>query len=298
MRGTLHLVAAREYPLYFSAFSLYKHFRANSWLKYHGITMAELDTLLAGLPEILTDQRMTRQQLADAIAAKMNAPHLRDMLLSGWGMLLKPASFQGLLCYGPNEGQNVTFVSPEKWLGGWSRLKPEDAWMEIARRFLRVYGPATQDEMSRWYGVPPAQVKKTFKALGDELIQVDVEGWKASALASAITSALDQPAHGAQTVCLLPHFDPYTVAVAKHASYLMPKAKLPQVYRSQGWIVPVALANGRIVGTWEQETRGKRLSLKFQMFGTPEGWVKTGIEAEAERLANFGNFQLQALDMQ
>jgi len=105
MRGTLHLVAAREYPLYFSAFSLYKHFRANSWLKYHGITQAELDTLLAGLPEILTDQPMTREQLADAIAAKLNAPHLRELLLSGWGALLKPASFQGFYATDQTRGK-------------------------------------------------------------------------------------------------------------------------------------------------------------------------------------------------
>jgi len=126
---------------------------------------------------------------------------------------------------------------------------------------------------------------------------VDVEGWKASALASAITSALDQPARAAQTVCLLPHFDPYTLSVAKHGSYLMPKAKLSQVYRSQGWIVPVVLANGRIVGTWEQETRGKKMSLKFQMFGPPDGWVKTGIETEAERMATFVGAQIEAIKM-
>jgi hypothetical protein len=52
---------------------------------------------------------MTREQLADGIAKRADNPNLRGVLLSGWGALLKPSAFRGDLCFGPNQGQNVTF---------------------------------------------------------------------------------------------------------------------------------------------------------------------------------------------
>jgi hypothetical protein len=117
MRGTLHLLAADDFALYIAAFSTLSHYRRPSWLKYFGVTAEELEALIKGVRSTLHDSGLTRERLAEAIARRLRRPELREKLLSGWGSLLKPAAFQGHLCFGPNEGQKVTFVRPEKWLG-------------------------------------------------------------------------------------------------------------------------------------------------------------------------------------
>lgn len=285
MRGTLHLLPASDFPTYAAALSAFKHFRRGSWLKYHGVTIAELEAILDAVPATLNGVGMTREQLADALAVRTNTPKLRDLLLSGWGMLLKPTAFQGSLCFGPNQGQNVTFVQPRHWLGDWTPLDSQQALQTIVRRYLTAYGPSTSDEFSRWWGLEPANVKKLFKSLGDELVEVSVDGWKAWALASTLDTLNTLPAP--RTIRLLPYFDPYTVAMSHQTHYLMAEEHKSRVYRAQGWIFPVVLADGKIVGIWDQKPKRAQTLVTIEPFAPFSTEIQQGVEAETQRLGTF-----------
>lgn len=285
MRGTLHLLTAREFPSYVAALSTLRHFRRGSWLKYHGVTLAELDALMEGVRATLTDSGIPREQLANAIADKMQTPKLRDLLLSGWGALLKPVAFRGDLCFGPNQGQNITFVRPDKWLGEWPPVAPEDALKDIARRYLTAYGPATMDEFARWLGLEPGDARKIYRSLGDEIVEVQVESLKGWALTSTVSHI--QSLGAPDAVRLLPHFDLYTVALARQSQFLLPEAYKARVYRQQGWISPVILVDGRMEGVWEQDKQRSQIVVKVELFNPPTARIRQGIEAEAQRLGDF-----------
>jgi hypothetical protein len=285
LRGTLHLLTADDFPLFIAALSTLKHFRRPSWQKYFGVTLDELEALMEGVRTTLHDTGITREQLAEAVATQTKLPKLRELLRSGWGMLLKPAAFQGYLCFGPSEGQNVTFVQPSAWLGEWKPIDPQAALQEVARRFLTTYGPATVDEFARWFGLEPSAAKRVFRALGDEIAAVEVENWKAQALVSTIDQM--QKLKTPQTVSLLPHFDPYTLAVARHSQYLLSEEHKGRVYRPQGWISPVVLVNGRIEGVWEYEKQRSKVVVTVGLFETSKQVMKQDIEVEAARLNSF-----------
>src|SRR5260370_569405 len=137
LRGTLHLVRVEDFPNVIATLDTYvaPWYRSAPWLKYHGITQAEQDAINDAIRDTLTDTPMTREQLADGIAQRTGSNHLRDLLLSGWGSLLKPAAMRGDLCFGPSQGQNVTFVRPSNWIGKWKPADPARASQEMARRF-------------------------------------------------------------------------------------------------------------------------------------------------------------------
>ncbi len=285
MRGTLHLITASDFPLYVGALSTLRHFRRASWLKYHQVTLEEVEAIIEGVKETLNDTPITREQLAEALAERTRKPHLRDLLESGWGALLKPAAFQGYLCYGPSEGQNITFVAPYKWIGEWEPVEPEAAKEEITRRYLTAYGPATVADFSRWLGLPDSKVKQTPRALGDEGELVDVEGWEAWALHSTVNEIQRlKPVH---SVRLLPYFDPYVVAMYRHSDLLLPEEHKRRVYRPQGWIYPAVLVDGRMEGVWEYDQQSEQMKISVEMFKPPTERVKEKIAVEAIRLGGF-----------
>ncbi len=293
MRGTLHLLAAREFPLYVAALSTFKHYRRPSWLKYHGVTLAELDTIIEAVRTTLAGSGTTREQLADAIAERAHEPKLRELLRSGWGALLKPAAFQGYLCFGPSQGQQVTFVRPDQWIGAWHPVEPEQALQEIARRYLAAYGPATVDDFARWWGMEPSDAKRLFRSLADDVEAVDVEGWKASMLAVAIEQM--QVLQAPRSVRLLPHFDPYVVALARQCQYLLPAEHKGRVYRPQGWISPVVLVDGRMAGVWDYDRQRSQIVVNVDMFAPPTDEVRQDIAAEAQRLGSFLGADVQVV---
>jgi len=289
LRGTLHLMATDDYPVYIAALSTLKHFRRGSWLKYHDLTANELDAMMTAIPQVLGDTGIPREALAEAIAQQAGAPKLKDKLLSGWAALLKPSSFRGDLCFGPNIGQNITFVSSRAWLGTWESPESNVAFAEIVRRYLSVYGPSTHDEFARWFGFEPSDAKRAFQTIAQEVVSVDVEGWKALALSATLPDIQASAPTG--VVRLLPYFDVYTIAVAPHVDALMSPQHKALVYRPQGWISPVVVVDGRIVAVWEYETKKVKLTVKISLFEALTEAQQAALESEAQNLGWFFNLE-------
>lgn len=277
MRGTLHLMPAGELPMWCAAGSTRQLYWHPAWLRDHGVGATELKAIMEAVPEALDGQRLTREQLADAISRITKRAHLKEVLRLGWGLFLKPSAFAGHLCFGPNEGPNVTFVRPDQWVPGWKEVSVEVALEEVTRRYLRAFGPAKREELAGWWGGPGPQARQMLASLGDEIEEVQVEGWRGWMLAGDARRAAALPA--VESVRLLGNFDPLTLLSAKYAGYeLRPEHKV-QVYRKAGWVSPVLLVDGIIRGVWALDKSGR--TIQVVPFNPPTARVKAGIAVEA-----------------
>ena len=158
----------------------------------------------------------------------------------------------------------------------------------MTRRHLGAFGPASRAELALWWGVQPAQGGRMLKALGDEVVELDVEGTAGWMLRDdAGEAAAEDGAGTARLVRLLPGFDMWVIGAARDAAALLDPAEKKRVYRNQGWISPVLLVGGRMEGVWKHERKGKRLLVTIEPFGKLPNWARSNAEAEAERLAAF-----------
>ena len=276
MRGTLHLLPAREFGLWSAALAHRTGWRSRPWLKYFGVTIEEMQAWIDALAAGLDADGKTREEVA-ALAP----PRLRREVLRGWGTLLKPAAYEGVLVFGPSRGRNVTFVHPREWLGSGERPDGEEALRELMRRFLRAYGPATHEDFARWWGEGTAsRARRILESLGEEVVRVEAEGRAAWILAEdePLLRSLDPP----RSVHLLPNFDVYTLHYRPREAFL-PPGTYDRVYRQAGWISPVILYDGAVAGVWE---RKKRI-LRVELFVRETKRLRAGIERETRRLAEF-----------
>jgi len=288
MRGTLHLLPARELGLWVAALGarLAERQRAPGVLNRIGVTPAQADAISAAIPEALHGRELTREALAQAVARIAGEPGLADAVLGQYGdQLLKTAAFRGELCFAPKEGARVRFTLPATWLGPWEEHEEEAAVRELARRYLRAYGPSTAGDVGKWTGTTAAVGKGWLAALGDEATEVEVEGERLVALAPEVEEAQRARPEGA--VRLLPGYDAFTAGTAKRAEAVIPERHRGAVWQSAGRLLPVLVADGRILGTWRHAREGARLAVRIAPFGAVGAEVKAGAEAEAQRLAAF-----------
>jgi DNA glycosylase AlkZ-like len=286
MRGTLHLFAADDLPLWVAALQTRVAYRKPYWQRGFKVTLAQMEALMEAVSQALDGRVLTREEL-DTEVARLTDGSLAGRLRSGWGELLKPAAYEGRLCFGPPRGRHVTFARPDQWVPGWRPWKgsPEEAVEEVARRYLHVYGPASHEHFAAWWGIDAAEGRRVFARLGDELVELDLDGERVQAVAAdldGIEAAGSPPPH----VRLLGHFDPFEVGV-RPRSLFVPDAFYDRVYLKAGWMAPVVLVAGRAVGTWAAEKQGRRTVVTaspFEKFGRT---TQTGIRREAERLAPF-----------
>ncbi len=288
MRGTLHLLAARELPLYVAARD-WQH--TASWSNYFAefglTTSAQQEAFLSAIPHVLEQGPLTRPQLADAVAKHTGMAQVRDFILSSsWGSPLKPSAYRGELCFGPGQGKTVTFLNPRVWIEEWQLIEPQRALQELARRYLQAYGPATADDFRFWWRCGKTLANTLFHSLAEEVEEVEVEGWRAFALRA--TLPLIQSAEPVEAVHLLPLFDAYTIgAPPRGCEPLLAAAYKSQVFNQQGWAFAVVLVNGSIQGVWRSSIRRSQTVVKVNLFCSSTAAIRTRIEAEAQRLSHF-----------
>ena len=106
-------------------------------------------------------------------------------------------------------------------------MDSDEALQEVVRRYLAAYGPASRDEVARWWSTSPAKAGKLLDAIGAE--PVDVEGTE--------LRALPEPEAGkpAKVVRLLPAFDQWVVGATRQIEQFVPAGvDRKQIYRASG----------------------------------------------------------------
>lgn len=264
MRGTLHLMPADVLPSYLALLAAARTWERGSWQR----TFADaptMDQLAELVPAVLDGPPLSREELVTAVTDRTRNGELAERLRSGWSTLLKPLSWQGLLCQGPPDGNRVTFTRPDRCVPGWPGLPdPDTAASTVLRAYLGAHGPATPEAFDRWLlrGTSRrADLARWFAALGSDVVEVDVEGRRSYLLAEhADLLATVRPAHD---VHLLPAFDQFVLGPGTDDPAVVPAAHRGQVSRAGGLIAPVLLIGGRVSGTWEWQ-HGEIVVTPFQ----------------------------------
>lgn len=280
MRSTLHLLPTEEYGRWLHAFSGYALFHRPSWLEYYGVTPARLDLITEAIGQATRGRMITREQLANEVVRITGLAEVREKLLQSWGSLLKPASYRGYLCFGPNKGQTKQFthsgIDPD----------PEDADRFVARKYFAAYGPATIGDFARWSQFGGRRARELIAAMGDELAEIDIEGTSALILRKDLREAAR--AEPMKTVRLLPAFDQYVFAAGLRSNRVLPSAgHHSRVYKTQGWFAPVLLVDGRMEGVWNFVRKSNGIEITIEPFGKTPARVRRDAEEEAERIADY-----------
>jgi hypothetical protein len=268
-RGTLHIHPADELGLWTAA-----RRAVVGKADYVEEEPAIVPAVVAAIGEALAGTMLTREELADAVAAQVG-PGPREKLASGWGYYLGDAADAGVLCFGPPSGSKVTFVHPSDWLGPQQEWAPRDALREVACRYVETYGPVGHRQFREWFtsrSFTPADAKALF----DELDTPEPE-----------------PAPpGEQSVRLLPEYDVYVMGF-RERDQLVPPAVREQVAahgkgRYEGPAgTPFLLIDGVCAGIWSRKKRARRIELTITPARKLTRAERAGVEAEAERIGAF-----------
>jgi uncharacterized protein YcaQ len=287
MRGTLHLLPAAELGLWLAALGTI----TNRGMTGH----PEIDALAEAVGRALDGRLLTREELARTVERLSGRPEFGTWVRFSWGSYLKAASFRGQLCFAASERGRVQFTTPTTWLPGpLATPDPAEALRAVTRRFMQAYAPATAADLALWWGgFGPARGRRMLAALGAEAVEVALEGDRAWVLAQDV-AALTHTEPG-NVAHLLPAFDPWVVGAARTNPALLDPEHKARVYRPQGWISPVVLMNGRMVGVWRQTRQGRRVTVGIEPFAPLPAWAKAQVTGEAARLAAFlgGDLALQ-----
>jgi len=155
------------------------------------------------------------------------------------------------------------------------RRKPAD----LARAYVHFYGPAEVKGFTDWARLAPAQGRRIWGEVADELEEVEWKGGKGW-IATAGRKALDSPPQAAGTR-LIPPRDPYLQQADRET--LVPdtavRKRLFRAVASPGAV----LRGGALAGTWKAKAgRGGRLEFEVERVAPLD---RDQLERECSRMA-------------
>jgi hypothetical protein len=296
LRGTVHLFPAEELPMWTAALRANQPPEGGDAPERAGISPDQLDEVVAAIGDALDGRCLSRQQLGDELAARLGPWLLEEAFAAfggawpRWWTAIGAAAVRGVLCFGPNQGNRVTFVRSDQWVAGWHRVDGGAALAEVFRRFVAAYGPVSPRDFAPWFRMKPEAALELARSLGDELEEVDVEGYR-GLLPAGDGHGGELPADG--SVLLLPSFDcfvrggyPRDVLVPPaSAERALEGATRPRSGRADlAGPLPVLLVDGVVVGIWERRRSGKRFDLRVEPFVPLSAGQRTAVEAQAARV--------------
>jgi hypothetical protein len=296
MRGTLHFVAA-------------EHVR---WM-----------LALLAPRQLATDGRRQQQLELDASLLERCGRLFRDALQGGGRLtrrdmmrLLEDAQISttgqrgyhilwylaqtGLICLGPMQGSEQTFVLLEEWAPASPPLSREAALATLARCYFASHGPATIDDFAGWSGLTRADARAGLESAQPDLVSERKDGKDYWLAQDALDHQLDRDGHDTAGVYLLPGFDEYllgykdrgAVLAAEHANNVCPGGN--------GVFFPMIVLGGQVVGTWKRAikrtAKGSGVALTLSPFAQL-GASHKSISSAARRFSDFLELPLTAIEV-
>ncbi len=233
----------------------------------HLVTREDAPWLVALLgPRFIAMQRGRRHQLGltDELL-KQALPIVRDTVPATRAEIAHAVRKRGLdLAEGQAEAHLVAVAAMSglihRTATGYAALPqvataPEDPLAELARRYVTGYGPATPDDFAAWSGLALTEARKAFAQKQQPVVE-----------------AKPLP------VRLLGHFDPWLLGY-KDRSFTLDPQHAKHIQRGGGFLRPVIVADGEVVGTWSRDRKGNII---------PEPFGKLpDLSAEIDDLATF-----------
>jgi hypothetical protein len=226
--------------------------------RFNDYLVSARDRAVFTLGRLPQDARTKAQETASQLSTFLNGRRM-PFGQAGRAMGVPPNSLRYAALTGTIHLHWDGARQPVVWTVSAPKTDPRGARLELARRYLHIFGPTTPEAFARWAGLSAKEARATIAALTGELTPVRTPVGAAWILAKDEATFRAPRPHGVG-VRFLPSGDAYYLVWGADRALLVPEAKR----RAALWTTRVwpgaMLIDGEIVGTWRRTGRTVTIS--------------------------------------
>jgi len=261
MRGTLHLVTARDYPVFFAALR-----DMPTWYQPHHVEHAL--KAVAGARRLAP---LTQRDMLDHLEHEHG--HADELERRRIGHALRRHAHllhaQESSLWSGRPGRLLFHAHPEPDV-----MDSGAARAELVGRYLAAFGPAARADVAEWSGLRVGEVADVLETLEPLRHFRDESGRELLDVRRAPLPPADTPA----PVRLVPRFDNLILSHKDRTRVIADEHRGAVI--EGGWVKATVLVDGFVAGTWDVEDTRVRL----EPFAPWPRAVKREVEDEAVRL--------------
>lgn len=198
----------------------------------------------------------------------------------------------GLICLGPMQGNEQTFVLLDEWVPSAPKLAHDEALAKLAGCYFAGHGPATVADFAHWAGLTLADARAGLESAQPSLVSEQHDG-KAYWLAH---DAPEPVPHDASSMYLLAGFDEYLLGYKDRGDVLPPEHAGKVVPGGNGIFFPIVVVDGQVVGTWKRSVKKHAVVFTLNPF-TRLAVSNERIAEAAQRFSDFVGLPLASIEV-
>jgi Winged helix DNA-binding domain len=278
MRETIHMIPTEDTTWWLPVFEPAMERWTRRRLGQLGMPAGLEDRALSVIARILErDGPLTRSEIAERLERERIELNTNTRL-----HVMRLAVVSGIACLGPDRGKTTCLVRREDWLGRQRPVDRRKALAELARVYLDAFGPATDRDFAYWSGLPLRDVRAGLEAISKEIEEVPVGAQPMLTLRGRLPR-LPRPGQ----VRMLGNFDTYLLGWKDRDFSVSGEHAIHVKAGGGGWIRPVIVEDGIVVGGWRSSRKGGRVEITLNLPKRELDRLRPKIEAEIQDLARF-----------
>ena len=281
MRGTLHLVSARDFYAYAVATQDLQRGAWNRLQVGRGVDPKKVAELAIAFARRPRPKEEVLEHVEERIGGKLGGPFswLVWRFVSAHADLVT-APPGGHWEYG---GTDAPYVAARPWIHDGERPSEDDALETLVRRCLAAFGPATLADVAKFAGQVPARVRPTLERIVPRLRTFSDEKGR---LLYDLPRAPRPEGDRAAPVRFLPRYDELLISY-QHRDRVIAPAHRRAVYSKNAIVEAVVMVDGFAAGTWGLVRAKNEAVLRIAPFARIAPRDRVAVEAEANALLRF-----------
>lgn len=280
MRGTLHLVSARDFYAYAVATQDLQRGAWNRLQVGRGVEPKEIARLAMAFARRPRAKEEVIAHLTERVGT-LGGPFnwLIWRFVSAHADLVS-APPGGRYDYG---GTDAPYIAARHWMKAGER-PDEDAAIELLiRRALGAFGPVTLADIAKFAGQVPARIRPVLERLAPKLATFLDEQRR------VLFDLPRAPRPGADThapIRFLPRYDEALIAY-QHRDRIIAARHRPKIYSNNAIVEAIVVVDGFAAGTWALERTKSDAIVRVEPFARLAARDRAEATVEGERLARF-----------
>ena len=281
MRGTLHLVSARDFYAYAVATQDLQRGAWNRLQVGRGVDPRKVAKLAIAFAREPRPKEEVLAHIEERIGGSLGGPFkwLVWRFVSAHADLVT-APPGGHWEYG---GTDAPYVAARHWIARGERPSEADALDLLVRRCLAAFGPATLADVAKFAGQMPPRVRPALERLAPKLRTFSDEKGR---LLYDLPRAPRPDAEFAAPVRFLPRYDELLISY-QHRDRVIAPGHRGAVYAKNAIVEAVVLVDGFAAGTWTLTRAKNEAVLRIAPFSPLATRDRVAVETEADALLTF-----------
>ena len=281
MRGTLHLVTARDFYAYAVATQDLQRGAWNRLQIGRGVDPKAVAELAIGFARRPRPKEEVLAHLQERLGGALGGPFnwLVWRFVSAHADLLT-APPGGHWEYG---GTDAPYVAARHWIAKGERPSEEEALEILVRRCLGAFGPATLADLAKFAGQAPPRVRPTLDRIGPSLRTFSDEQGR---LLYDLPRGARPSADAVAPARFLPRYDELLISY-QHRDRVIAPAHRRAVYTKNAIVEAVVMVDGFAAGTWIVARAKAEAVLRIAPFARLAPKDRVAVETEGRDLLRF-----------